>query len=169
MKTTTANRTGHLARFHTVTAVPPRPTAEPTACATGPVVEAVAGPLGIGSTAVDVWNIAKWPVLLVVVTLMFGVLFHFSPNVKMPSFKWISAGAVFAVVIWILASAAFAFYVANFGSYNKTYGTLGGFVALLVWVWITNVVLLLGMELNAEREIQLPPRQAPKGEQQPAA
>ena len=143
---------------------------------TGPVVEAVAGPLGIGSTAVDVWNIAKWPVLLVVVMLMFSVLFHFAPNVKMPSFKWVSAGAVLAVVLWLVASALFAFYVANFGSYNKTYGTLGGLVALLVWMWITNCVLLLGMELNKERErsteleagvpraeeeIQLEPREEP--------
>jgi membrane protein len=144
---------------------------------TGPVVDAVAGPLGVGSTATDIWNIAKWPVLLVVVTLMFSVLYHFSPNVKMPAFKWVSPGALVAVVLWIIASAAFAFYVANFGSYNKTYGTLGGVVALLVWVWITNCVLLLGMELNkerersvelsagvprADREIQLEPRDAPK-------
>jgi membrane protein len=147
---------------------------------TGPVVEAVAGPLGIGDTAVDVWSIAKWPVLLAVVMLMFGVLFHFAPNVKMPSFKFVSLGAVFAVVVWVIASALFALYVANFGSYNKTYGTLGGFVALLVWVWITNVVLLLGMEINsererseeleagvprAEREIQLEPRDPPKPKQ----
>ncbi|MEA2167345.1 MAG: rane protein, partial [Solirubrobacteraceae bacterium] len=144
---------------------------------TGPVVDAVAGPLGIGSTAVDIWNIAKWPVLLVIVTLMFSVLYHFAPNVKMPAFRWVSPGAAVAVVLWIIASAAFAFYVANFGSYNKTYGTLGGLVALLVWVWITNCVLLLGMELNAERErsveleagvpraareIQLEPRDEPK-------
>lgn len=144
---------------------------------TGPIVSAVAGPLGIGSTAVTIWNIAKWPVLLVVVMLMFGVLYHFSPNVKMPSFKWVTPGAVVAVVVWIIASAAFAFYVANFGSYNKTYGTLGGVVALLVWMWITNCVLLFGMEINAERErsaeldagvpradkeIQLEPRATPK-------
>ncbi len=147
---------------------------------TGPVVEAVAEPLGIGNTAVDIWSIAKWPVLLVVVTAMFGVLFHFSPNVRMPSYRWITPGAAFAVVAWIVASALFAFYVANFGSYNKTYGTLGGVVALLVWVWITNVVLLLGMEINAERErsteldagvpraereIQLEPRDEPKPKQ----
>jgi membrane protein len=144
---------------------------------TGPVVDAVAGPLGIGSTATDVWNIAKWPVLLVVVMGMFSVLYHFAPNVKMPKFSFVTPGAVLAVVLWIIASAAFAFYVANFGSYNKTYGTLGGVVALLVWVWITNCVLLLGMEVNAERErsaeleagvprsdreIQLEPRDEPK-------
>jgi membrane protein len=147
---------------------------------TGPVVSAVAGPLGIGSTAVDIWNIAKWPVLLVVVILMFAVLYHAAPNVKMPSFAWVSPGAAVAIILWIIASALFAFYVANFGSYDKTYGTLGGVVGLLVWFWITNCVLLLGMELNAERErstelkegvpradreIQLEPRDAPKPKQ----
>jgi membrane protein len=147
---------------------------------TGPVVSAVAGPLGIGSTAVNIWNIAKWPVLLIVVILMFAVLYHASPNVKMPSFAWVSPGAAVAIVLWIIASALFAFYVANFGSYDKTYGTLGGVVGLLVWFWITNCVLLLGMELNAERErskeleegvpraereIQLEPRDAPKPKQ----
>src|SRR3954452_12301501 len=107
---------------------------------TGQIVNALASQLGIGGIAVDVWNIAKWPVLLVVVMFMFAVLYHFAPNVKMPSFKWISLGAVVAVILWIAASALFALYVANFGSYNKTYGTLGGVVALLVWMWITNCV-----------------------------
>jgi membrane protein len=144
---------------------------------TGPVVDAVAGPIGLGSTAVSVWNIAKWPVLLVVVVVMFSVLFYAAPNVKLPKFQWVSPGAALAIVVWILASVAFAFYVANFGSYNKTYGTLGGFIVLLVWLWITNIALLLGMELNAERErsrelaagvpraereIQLEPRDEPK-------
>ena len=119
---------------------------------TGPIVRIVAGPLGIGDTAVTIWNIAKWPVLLLVVVLMFAVLFHAAPNVKLPSFKWVSAGALFAIVLWLIASALFAFYVANFGSYNKTYGTLGGLVCLLVWMWITNIALLLGLELNSERE-----------------
>jgi membrane protein len=144
---------------------------------TGPVVSAVAGPLGIGSTAQTIWNIAKWPVLLVVVVVMFAILFHAAPNVKLPGFKWVTPGAVLAVVVWIVASALFAFYVANFGSYDKTYGALGGVVGLLVWMWITNIALLLGMELNAERErsreieagvpraereIQLEPRDEPK-------
>jgi membrane protein len=144
---------------------------------TGPVVTAVAGPLGIGSTAQTIWNIAKWPVMLVVVVLMFGVLFHAAPNVKLPGFKWVTPGAVMAIVVWIVVSALFAFYVANFGSYDKTYGTLGGLVGLLVWMWITNCVLLLGMELNSERErsreleagmtradreLQLEPRSEPK-------
>jgi membrane protein len=144
---------------------------------TGPVVDAVAGPLGIGSTAVSVWNIAKWPVLVLVVLVMFAVLFHASPNVRLPGFKWVTAGTVFALVVWIVASALFAFYVANFSSYGATYGALGGVVSVLVWFWITNIALLLGMELNAERErsreleagvdgaereIQLDARDAPK-------
>jgi membrane protein len=119
---------------------------------TGPVVEAVADPIGVGSTAVSIWEIAKWPVLLVVVILMFAVLYHASPNVKLPGFAWVTPGAILAIVVWLIASALFALYVANFGSYDKTYGTLGGVVTLLVWLWITNIALLLGMELNAERE-----------------
>jgi membrane protein len=119
---------------------------------TGPVVTAVAGPLGIGSTAVSIWNIAKWPVLLLVAVTMFAVLFYAAPNVKLAGFKWVTPGALLAIVLWLIASAAFAFYAANFGSYDKTYGTLGGLVCLLVWMWITNVALLLGMELNSERE-----------------
>jgi membrane protein len=119
---------------------------------TGPVVDQVAGPLGISGTATTVWDIAKWPVMIVVVLLMIAVLFHASPNVKLPGFRWVTPGAVLALVVWVIASAAFAFYVANFASYDKTYGTLGGAVALLVWLWIGNLALLLGMELNAERE-----------------
>jgi membrane protein len=119
---------------------------------TGPVVTAVAEPLGISSTAVSIWDIAKWPVLLAVVVTMFAVLFYSAPNVKLAGFKWVTPGAVLAIALWLVASAAFAFYVAHFGSYDKTYGTLGGLVCLLVWLWITNVALLLGMELNAERE-----------------
>jgi membrane protein len=147
---------------------------------TGPVVDAVAGPLGVGSTAVSIWNIAKWPVLLAVVVTMFAVLFYAAPNVKLAGFRWVTPGALFAIVLWLIASAAFAFYVANFGSYDKTYGALGGVVCLLVWFWITNVALLLGMELNserersrelaagvrgAERELQLDARSAPKPQQ----
>ena len=119
---------------------------------TGPVVDAVAGPLGVGGTAVSIWNIAKWPVLLAVGVTMFAVLFFAAPNVKLRGFKWVTPGVVLALVVWLLASIAFAFYVANFGSYDKTYGALGGVVCLLVWFWITNVALLLGMELNSERE-----------------
>ena len=119
---------------------------------TGPIVTAVAGPLGIGSTAVSIWDIAKWPVLLAVMVTMFAVLFYSAPNVKLAGFKWVTPGAVLAIVVWLAASAAFAFYVANFASYDKTYGALGGMVCLLVWLWLTNIALLLGMELNSERE-----------------
>lgn len=144
---------------------------------TGPVVGAVAEPIGVGSTAQTVWNIAKWPVMVALVLLMLAVLYHASPNVRLPGFKWITPGAVVALSAWVVASALFALYVANFGSYDKTYGTLGGFVALLVWFWISNLAILFGMELNseiernreldrgieaAETEIQLEPRGAPK-------
>ena len=133
--------------------------------------------IGIGSTATDVWDIAKWPVLVAVLILMIGILYHAAPNVKLPGFRWITVGSSFALVIWVLASALFAFYVANFGSYDKTYGTLGGLISLLVWFWISNLALLFGMQLNAERErsrelaagvpradkeIQLEPREEPK-------
>ena len=99
-----------------------------------------------------IFDIGKWPVLLVMVMIMLAILYYASPNAKLPGFKWISPGSILAVVVWILASVAFAFYVANFGSYNKTYGTLGGVVSFLVWMWITNLAVLFGAELNAELE-----------------
>jgi len=144
---------------------------------TGPIVDAVAAPLGIGNTATTIWDIAKWPVVAAVFMLMIGLLYYASPNVKLRGFKWVTPGSFVALVVWVVASAAFAFYVANFGSYNKTYGTLGGLVALLVWFWITNLAILFGHQLNAERErsrelhegvpraeqeIQLEPRDEPK-------
>jgi membrane protein len=101
---------------------------------------------------VDVWNIAKWPVLLLVVSFMFAFLYWAAPNVKQPGFKWVTPGGILGVVIWILASLAFAFYVASFASYNKTYGSLGGIIVFLVWLWISNIAVLLGAELNAELE-----------------
>jgi membrane protein len=120
---------------------------------TGPVADAVGSAVGLGDTAVTVWNIAKWPVLLAIFALMVAILYYAGPNAKLRGgFKFVSPGSLFAVVVWIIASALFAFYVANFGSYNKTYGTLGGVVVFLVWIWLTNVVLLLGNQLNAERE-----------------
>jgi membrane protein len=120
--------------------------------ATGPVAKAVGDAIGLGDTAVTVWNIAKWPVLLVVVMLMLAILYWSSPNAKLAGFRWVSPGAVLAVIVWIAASAGFALYVANFGSYNKTYGALAGVVVFLVWMWITNVAVLLGAELDAETE-----------------
>jgi membrane protein len=107
--------------------------------------------LGLGETAVDVWNVAKWPVLLVLVSLLLAVLYWGAPNVKLP-FRLISPGSLLAVVGWVLASVVFAFYVGNFGSYNKTYGALAGPIVFLLWLWISNIFVLLGAELNAELE-----------------
>jgi membrane protein len=119
---------------------------------TGPIAQQVGNVVGLGSTAVTVWDIAKWPVLILIVSFMFAFLYWASPNVRHPKFRWVSAGGVLAVLLWIVASAAFAFYVANFASYNKTYGSLGGVIIFLVWLWLSNVVILLGAELNAELE-----------------
>jgi membrane protein len=119
---------------------------------TGPLAETVGDVVGLGSTAVAIWNIAKWPVIAIVFMAMLAFLFYAAPNVRHPRFRWVSPGAIAAVVIWLLASGAFAFYVANFGSYNKTYGTLGGVIVFLTWLWISNIAVLLGAELNAEVE-----------------
>jgi membrane protein len=121
---------------------------------TGGLAQRVGDIVGLGSTAVSVWNIAKWPVLLLVVSFMFALLYWAAPNVKHPGFRWISPGGVLAVAAWLIASGAFALYVSNFSSYNKTYGALGGVVVFLVWLWISNVVILLGAEFNAELERQ---------------
>jgi membrane protein len=121
---------------------------------TGPVAAQVGGAIGIGNTAVTVWNIAKWPVLLVMVSLMFSLLYWACPNVKQPGFKWITPGGVLAVVTWLIASGLFAVYVSFSGSYNKTYGTLATVIVFLVWLWISNIAILLGLEFNAESERQ---------------
>ena len=118
----------------------------------GGLAEEIGGLIGLSDTAIDVWNIAKWPVLVLIVSFMFAFLYWAAPNIKHPKFKWVSPGGVLAVVIWIVASLAFAFYVANFGSYNKTYGALGGIITFLVWLWISNIAVLLGAEFNAELE-----------------
>jgi membrane protein len=119
---------------------------------TGPLASAVADPIGLGDAAVTAWNIAKWPVLLAVVMLLLAILYYWAPNARPPKFRWITPGSVLAVFVWILASAGFAIYVANFGSYNETYGSLGGVVVGLVWLWISNMAILFGQELNAELE-----------------
>jgi membrane protein len=119
---------------------------------TGPLAQHAGQLLGLGSTFVTVWGIAKWPVLVILVSLMISLLYWAAPNVKQPGFPWISPGGVLAVILWIAVSALFALYVANFASYNKTYGSLGGVIAFLVWLWITNLVILLGAEFNAEME-----------------
>jgi membrane protein len=121
---------------------------------TGPIASQLGHAIGIGDTAVTVWNIAKWPVLLVLVSLMFSLLYWACPNVKQPGFKWITPGGVLAVIIWLIASGLFAVYVSFSGSYNKTYGTLATIIVFLVWLWITNIAILLGAEVNAERQRQ---------------
>jgi membrane protein len=117
---------------------------------TGPLADKVGKLIGIGGAFVTAWDIAKWPVLVLIVGLMFSILYYASPNVRQPGFRWVTPGGIFAVVAWMIASAAFGIYVANFGSYNKTYGSLGAIVIFLVWLWLTNVAILLGAELNAE-------------------
>ena len=117
----------------------------------GPLATAIGEALGLGDTAVTVWQIAKWPVMLALVLVILHVLYFMSPNAKVGR-KWVSGGTVLTLIVWIVASAAFAFYVANFGSYNKTYGTLGGVIVFLLWLWITNISVLLGVEFNAETE-----------------
>lgn len=119
---------------------------------TGGLAGQVGKLLGVGGTAVQVWDIAKWPVLLLVISFMFSILYWASPNVKHPGFRWLSPGGVFAVAVWVIASGLFALYVAGFASYNKTYGALAGVIVFLVWLWISNVAILLGAELNAELE-----------------
>jgi len=119
--------------------------------ATGGLAGRLGRLLGIGSTAVRVWDIAKWPVLLLMVGFLFALLYWASPNARQP-FRWITPGGILAVVVWVVASVAFALYVANFGSYNKTYGSLAGVIIFLVWLWLSNTAILLGAELNAELE-----------------
>jgi membrane protein len=138
----------------------------------GPVAQAIGNTIGLGDAAVTVWGIAKWPVLLVIVILIVGLLYWGTPNIRQPKFRWISVGASIAILAWILLSAAFGFYVGNFSSYDKTYGSLAGVIVFLLWLWITNLALLFGAELDAELErgrelvsgikaeetVQLPPR-----------
>src|SRR3954469_10391913 len=119
---------------------------------TGPLARQVGDIVGLGSAAVTAWDIAKWPVLILIVAFMIALLYYAAPNVKHPKFQWVSPGSLVAVLLWIVASALFAFYVANFSSYNKTYGALGGVIVFLTWLWITNIVILFGAELNAEIE-----------------
>jgi membrane protein len=118
----------------------------------GPVAQSIGDQIGLGDQAVRVWDIAKWPVMIVAVMLVVAILYYATPNVQQPKFRWISVGAAVAILIWILAAAGFAFYVANFASYNRTYGSLAGVVVGLVFLWLTNVALLLGAEIDSELE-----------------
>ena len=118
----------------------------------GPIVGALGSALGIGDTVLTAWQFAKWPAMIVLVLLIFGVLYYTSPNARLSGVRWVTAGALLALVAWVVASIVFAVYAANFSSYDKTYGTLGGVVVFLLWMWITNMAILLGAQLNAETE-----------------
>lgn len=120
----------------------------------GPLARQAGTALGIGDTALTVWSIAKWPVLVVLVTIMISILYWATPNARVRGFRWVTAGSFLALLIWMIASAGFALYVANFASYNKTYGTFAGVIIFLVWLWITNLAILLGLELDAETSRQ---------------
>lgn len=144
----------------------------------GPLASEIGKVLGIQGTAVTIFNIAKWPVIVVVLMTMLAILYYGAPNVRHPGFRWITPGGVLAVLLWMLASVGFAFYVSNFSSYNATYGSLAGVIIFLIWLWISNVAVLLGAEMNAEiergRELEsgvpeektlaMEPRTAAKGE-----
>jgi len=118
----------------------------------GPIATAIGDAVGLGQTAETIWDIARWPLVLLFVTLAVATLYYATPNVQQPKFRWISVGAGVAILAWVLASVGFGFYVTNFGSYNKTYGALAGVIVFLLWLWITNVALLFGAELDAELE-----------------
>ena len=138
----------------------------------GPVATAAGDAIGAGEVALTVWNVVRWPLILLFVILVVAILYYATPNVQQPRFRWISVGAAVAILVWIAASVLFGVYVANFGSYNKTYGALAGVIVFLLWLWITNLALLFGAELNselerarqlqagmpAERDLQLPPK-----------
>jgi membrane protein len=118
--------------------------------ATGSLADRAGRLLGIGPTGVLIWEIAKWPVIAVLVSLAIALLYWAAPNVRHPGFRWLTPGSALAVLLWVLASAGFAVYVTNFGSYNKTYGSLAGIVIFLIWLWISNLAVLFGAELDAE-------------------
>ena len=144
----------------------------------GPVLTAIGEAIGIGESAIAVWNIIKWPILVILAIVTLALLYYVTPNVKQPKFRWLSMGALIALVVLALASLAFSFYVSNFASYNRTYGTIGGVIILLLWVYLANLALLFGAEfdsetergrqlqggIEAERTLQLPPRDSTKSE-----
>jgi membrane protein len=149
---------------------------------TGPVAEAVGGVIGLGPAFLSTWNILKWPVMVALVIVAIAILYYATPNVKQPKFRWMSMGSFIALIVSILSTVGFAFYVANFANYNKTYGALGGVIVLLLWLWILNMSLLFGAEFDAEMErgrqlqagieaeetLQLPPRDTKKSDKMQA-
>jgi membrane protein len=144
----------------------------------GPVADAVGSALGLGEVPQTIWAIAKWPVLAIIVVLIVAILYYWTPNAKQPKFRWISVGAVIAIVVLVLATVGFGIYVANFSNYDRTYGSLAGVIVFLLWLWIANLALLFGAEFDAELErgrqlqagipaevdIQLPPRDTKKSD-----
>lgn len=123
----------------------------------GGLAEDVLGLVGLGETAAGIWKVARWPAALATAMLIYAIVYFAAPNVKVRKFEFITPGAVFGVVVWLLASAAFFFYVSNFGKYEATYGTFAGAVILLVWLWLTNMVLLFGAEINAAMRLRRSP------------
>ena len=117
----------------------------------GPLAETVGGIVGLSDAAVTAWNIAKWPVIAAIFMTMLAFLYYVAPNVKHPRFQWVSPGSIVAVVLWVIVSGLFALYVANFPN-DKIYGSFGSVIFFLIWMWLSNVVILLGAELNAETE-----------------
>lgn len=144
----------------------------------GPIAEAIGGSVGVGAAGLAIWNVARWPIIALIAVLVIAVLYYATPNIKQPRFRWMSVGAFVALLTWVVASAGFAFYAANFASYNETYGSIGGVIVFLLWLWISNNALLFGAELDAELErgrelqagiaaeeqIQLPPRDTKKSD-----
>jgi membrane protein len=144
----------------------------------GPVAEAVGSALGLGDLATTVWSIVKWPVLALIVVVAVAILYYATPNAKQPKFRWISLGALLAIVTLAVATALFGLYIANFSNYDRTYGSLAGVIVFLLWLWIANIALLFGAEFDAELErgrqlqagiaaeedIQLPPRDTRKSD-----
>jgi membrane protein len=124
---------------------------------TGPIAQRVGNLLGLGNAAVTAWDVAKWPALVVLFGLLLSILYYAAPNVIHPGFRWVTPGGVLAIILWIAASAVFALYVATFASYNKTYGALGGAIVFLIWLWVSNISILLGAEFDAElaRELSI--------------
>jgi len=118
----------------------------------GPIVGALGSSLGLSDTVLTLWRFAKWPAMALLVLVILGVLYYATPNAKVSGIRWITGGAIVALLTWVVASILFAIYVSKFGSYDKTYGTLGGVVVFLVWLWVTNMAILLGAEFNAETE-----------------
>lgn len=144
----------------------------------GPVAEAIGNVLGLGGVALTVWNIAKWPVIVALVIVVIAILYYATPNVRQPKFRWMSLGSLIALLVFVVASVGFGFYVGNFSNYNKTYGAIGGVIVMLLWLWILNMSLLFGAEFDAETErgrqlqagieaeetLQLPPRDTKKSD-----